>query len=69
MGQNSVPATVSALNSRKKYDPAIAARLAITTTSAATIAQPPIHPVLGPNVRAAQVKVVPASGSASFSSR
>ena len=36
---------------------------------AATIAQPPIHPVLGPKVRAAQVNVVPASGSASLSFR
>ena len=47
----------------------MAARLAITMTSAATMPQPPIHPVLGPKARLAQVKVVPASGSASLSSR
>ena len=37
-------------------------------TSAAMIPQPPIHPVLVPNARAAQVKVVPQSGSALLSS-
>jgi hypothetical protein len=36
--------------------------------SAATIAQPPAQPVRGPNARAAQVNVVPQSGSALFSS-
>src|SRR5215469_8982484 len=56
------------LNSRNPYCPATWARLAMTRTSAATIAQPPNHPVLGPNARVAQVKVVPQSGSALFSS-
>ena len=54
--------------SRKTYWPAICARLAITRMSAATIPQPPNHPVLGPKARVAQVKVVPQSGSALFSS-
>ena len=36
----------------------------MTMMSAATIAQPPIQPVCGPNARVAQVKVVPQSGSA-----
>ena len=57
-----------ALNSRKMYWPATWARLAMTSTSAATIPQPPTQPVLGPNARVAQVKVVPQSGSALFSS-
>ncbi len=57
-----------ALNSRKTYWPAIWARLAMTRTSAATIAQPPIQPVFGPKARVAQVNVVPQSGSALFSS-
>ena len=52
-----------------KYRPAICARLAITMTSAAMIPQPPIQPARGPNARAVQVKVVPQSGSALFSSR
>ena len=58
----------SALNSRKTYWPATWARLAITSTSAAMIPQPPIQPVLGPNARVAQVNVVPQSGSALLSS-
>ena len=37
-------------------------------TSAAMIPQPPSQPVRVPNARAAQVKVVPQSGSALFSS-
>ena len=53
-------------NSRNTYCPATWARLAMTRTSAATMAQPPAHPVLGPNARVAQVKVVPQSGSALF---
>ena len=57
-----------ALNSRKTYCPATCARLAMTRMSAATMPQPPIHPVFGPNARVAQVKVVPQSGSALFSS-
>ena len=57
-----------ALNSRNPYWPATWARLAITSTSAATIPQPPAQPVFGPNARVAQVKVVPQSGSALFSS-
>ena len=48
--------------------PAIAARLAITMTSAAMIPHPPIQPISGPNARDAQVKVVPQSGSALLSS-
>ena len=55
-----------ALKRRKTYWPAIWARLAITSTSAAMIAQPPIHPVFGPNARTPQVNVVPQSGSALF---
>src|ERR1700733_2142352 len=58
----------SAPNSRKRYCPATCARLAMTRMSAATIAQPPAQPVRGPNARAAQVNVVPQSGSALFSS-
>ena len=49
-------------------DPAIWARLAITITSAAMMPQPPSHPVRVPKARAAQVKVVPQSGSTLFSS-
>ena len=56
------------LNSRNTYCPATCARLAMTSTSAATIAQPPAHPVRGPNARAPHVNVVPQSGSALFSS-
>lgn len=55
--------------SRKPYCPAICARLAITTTSAAMIPQPPIHPARGPNALVAQVKVVPQSGATRLSSR
>ena len=50
------------------YCPATWARLAMTRTSAATMAQPPAQPVRGPNARDAQVNVVPQSGSALFSS-
>ncbi len=39
----------------------------MTMTSAATMAQPPIHPVCGPNARVAQVNVVPQSGSTRLS--
>src|SRR5215472_12933594 len=53
-------------NSRNTYALATWARLAITITSAATIAQPPAHPVFGPNALVAQVNVVPQSGSALF---
>ncbi len=38
----------------------------MTRTSAATMAQPPAHPVFGPNARVPQVNVVPQSGSALF---
>src|SRR4029077_18041384 len=55
-------------NSRKQSWPATWARLAMTSTSAATIAQPPAQPVFGPNARVAQVNVVPQSGSALFRS-
>ena len=54
------------LKSRKTYWPATWARLAMTSTSAATIAHPPYQPAFGPNARVAQVKVVPQSGSALF---
>ncbi len=50
------------------YCPATWARLAMTSTSATTIAQPPNHPVFGPNALVAHVNVVPQSGSALFSS-
>src|SRR3954451_15836824 len=40
----------------------------MTMMSAAMIPQPPIHPVRGPKARAAQVNVVPQSGSRLFSS-
>jgi hypothetical protein len=53
---------------KKKYCPATWARLAMTRTSAATTPQPPAQPVFGPNARAAQMNVVPQSGSALFSS-
>ena len=43
-------------------------RVAITMTSAARIPQALIHPVIGPNVRVAQVTVVPQPGSAILSS-
>ena len=57
----------SAPKSRNRYWPATCARLAITSTSAAMIPQPPIQPAFGPNALVAQVKVVPQSGSALFS--
>src|ERR1700745_3812008 len=53
---------------KNRYCPATWARLAMTRTSAATTAQPPAQPVFGPNARAAQINVVPQSGSALFSS-
>jgi hypothetical protein len=62
-------AAASAPTTIRAYRPAIWDRLAITMTSAAMIPQPPIQPVRGPNARAAQVKVMPQSGSALFSSR
>jgi hypothetical protein len=62
-------AKVSAPTSRKPYWPAICARFAITTMSATTIPQPPIHPARGPNARVAQENVVPQSGSTALSSR
>src|SRR5215472_488606 len=51
---------------KNRYCPATWARLAMTRTSAATMAQPPNQPVLGPNAREAQMNVVPQSGSALF---
>ena len=59
---------LAVLNSRNTYWPATWARLAMTSTSAATMAQPPAQPVFGPNALVAQVNVVPQSGSALFSS-
>src|SRR6516164_5053670 len=53
-------------NSRNTYWLATWARLAMTSTSAARIAQPPAQPVFGPKARVAQVNVVPQSGSALF---
>lgn len=41
----------SALNKKNTYGPATWARLAMTSTSAAMIAQPPAQPDLGPNAR------------------
>jgi hypothetical protein len=38
----------------------------MTRMSAATMAQPPAQPVLGPNARVPHVNVVPQSGSALF---
>ena len=63
-----LPPMLLAPNNRNTYCPAIWARLAMTRMSAATIPHPPNHPVLGPKARVAQVKVVPQSGSALFSS-
>src|SRR5215831_2041979 len=57
-----------ALNRKNTYWPATWARLAMTSTSAATMAHPPAQPVLGPNALVAHVNVVPQSGSALFSS-
>ena len=53
-------------NSRNTYWLATWARLAMTRMSAATIAQPPAQPLLGPNALVAHVNVVPQSGSALF---
>jgi hypothetical protein len=55
-------------SSWKVYCPAIWDRSAITMTSAAMIPQPPIQPTHGPKARAAQVNVVPQSGSGRLSS-
>ncbi len=52
----------------KEYLPAIAARFAMTMMSAMMMPHPPSHPARVPNARAAQVKVVPQSGSALLSS-
>ncbi len=59
-------AAPSAPTSRNEYWPAIAARFAITTMSATTIAQPPIQPIHGPKAFVAQAKVMPQSGSMRF---
>jgi hypothetical protein len=64
--QKVLAAAPSAPKRRNVYSPAIWARFAITTTSATMIAQPPIQPAAGPSARAAQVKVVPQSGSTRF---
>src|ERR1700735_2846383 len=53
---------------KNKYSPATWARLPLTRMSAATVAQPPDQPTEGPNARVPQMKVVPQSGSALFSS-
>src|ERR1700730_835781 len=58
--------TPFAPHSRNPYCPATWARLAMTRTSAATMAQPPAHPVLGPKARVPQANVVPQSGAALF---
>ncbi len=65
---NVCAARPSAPTSSSAYRPAICARLAITTTSAAMMPQPPSQPAHGPNARVVQVNVVPQSGSALFSS-
>src|SRR5580692_5025121 len=56
------------LNKKKRYWPATWARLPMTRRSAATVAQPPAQPTDGPNALVPQMKVVPQSGSALFSS-
>src|ERR1700709_1025375 len=66
--RSAIPGMPSSPRKVNEYDPAICARFAMTMTSAAMIPQPPIQPVFGPNARAAQVKVVPQSGSALLSS-
>ena len=53
--------------SRNTYCPAICAYEAIARKSAAIVPYPPANqPTRGPNARAAQVKLVPQSGSAVF---
>ena len=52
--------------SEKVYWPAMRRRLGMTTRSVTRMAQPPIHPDLGPMARVTQVNVVPQSGSARF---
>jgi hypothetical protein len=59
-------AALSQPTSRNEYSPAICARLAITMTSATTIAHPPIQPSDGPIAFVTHAKVVPQSGSARF---
>src|SRR6476620_6321882 len=66
--QNVLAAAASAPTRLNEYEPAIWARFAITMMSAMMMPQPPIHPVRVPNARAAQVNVVPQSGSALLSS-
>jgi hypothetical protein len=48
------------------YCPATNARLGMTRTSAAMMAQPEVHPLLGPIALLTHVNVVPQSGSARF---
>ena len=64
-----VLASSSCPMSSQKYLPAIWARFASTMIPATATPQPPIHPVRGPKAFAAQVKVVPQSGTARLSSR
>ena len=55
--------------SRKRNSTATPARLDSTRIVATTSPQPAIHPIHGPNARAAHVKEVPASGMRLLSSR
>ncbi len=66
--QNVLAASSSNPKSPKVYEPAICDRFAITMMSAMMMPQPPIHPTRVPKARAAQVNVVPQSGSALLSS-
>lgn len=67
------PATASLPESRpassQKYDVATPARLDSTITVAITRPHPHIQPTCGPNAFTVQVKEVPQSGTALFSSR
>jgi len=58
-----VRADALGVEQEEHYCPATWARLAMTSTSAAMIPQPPAHPVRA-EARVAQVNVVPQSGSA-----
>ena len=49
--------------------PAISATLASTMIAETATPQPPIQPIQGPKALVPQVKVVPQSGMARFSSR
>jgi len=67
-GTITVPNTVPNTGPKSRVKGLNRSRVAITMTSAARIPQAPIHPVIGPNARVAQLTVVPQSGSAFLSS-